>query len=408
MANSKTTTNDTPPRPLNGIRVLEMGQLLAGPFAAGMLAYFGAEVIKIEPPGKGDPLRQWRKLDATGTSYWWYSLSRNKKCITLDLNRPEGQAIARQLAQNCDVVIENFRPGVMEKWGLDPESLKQNHPELVYARVSGYGQTGPYADKPGFASVCEGFGGFRHVNGHPGQAPVRPNLSMGDTLSGMHAVIGILMSLLHKQQCGTGQVVDVAIYESVFNLMEGIVPEYSGADSIREPSGTTVTGIVPTNTYRCQDGKFVIIGGNGDSIFKRLMTAAGRIDMAQDLALADNAGRVQHESQIDQALSDWTGTLPLAEVMKQLDQAQVPAGPIYNVADMMQDPHYQARGLFEEVTTADGSNLSIPAIPPFLSDTPGGTDWVGPELGAHNQVIYGGLLGMSEQQLNDLKQQQII
>src|SRR3990170_572248 len=283
-------------RPLEGIRVLEMGQLLAGPFAGCVLGYFGAEVIKLEPPG-GDPIRGWRVV-RDGTSLWWASLARNKKSITLDLGTPRGRELAKALAARSDVLIENFRPGTLEKWGMGPAELKALNPELIVARVSGYGQTGPYAAQPGFASVCEGFAGFRHLNGFPDRAPVRPNLSMGDTLAGLHAVLGILLALTARQRgkAAGGQVVDVAIYESVFNLLESVVPEYDGAGVVRAPSGSTITGIVPTNTYRCADGKFIIIGANGDSIFKRLCEQMGRHDMAQDPRYEDNKGRVAHEA----------------------------------------------------------------------------------------------------------------
>ena len=342
------------PKPLAGIRVLEMGQLIAGPFAGCMLAYFGAEVVKIEPPGTGDPLRNWRVLK-DGTSLWWRAMGRNKKCITLNLREPRGRELARALARRSDVLIENFRPGTMEKWGLGPEELRTEVPDLVYARVSGYGQTGPYAAKPGFASVCEGFGGLRYINGFPGEPPVRPNLSLGDTLAALHAVIGVLLALVHRNRIdgssigGAGQVVDVAIYESVYNVLEAMVPEYDGAGIVREPSGSTLTGIVPTNTYPSADGRYVIIGGNADSIFKRLMRAAGRDDLAGDPRLADNAGRVAHQREVDGAIAQWTRTLAADHVLEILDRAGVPAGPIYSVADMIDDPQYNARGLFETV-----------------------------------------------------------
>lgn len=397
-----------PVRPLDGVRVLELGQLIAGPFATCLLAYFGAEVIKVEPPGKGDPLRVWRVLD-NGTSFWWRSLGRNKKCITLNLYSDKGRHLARRLADQVDIVVENFRPGTLEKWGLGPEDLKQTNPGLIYARISGYGQTGPYANRPGFASVCEGIGGFRYLNGFPGEPPVRPNLSMGDTLAGLHAVLGILLAYIQRQKPGEGhgQVVDVAIYEAVFNMLEAVVPEYDGAGVIREPSGSTLTGIVPTNTYRCRDGKYVIIGGNGDSIFQRLMRTAGRPEMATDPRLADNAGRVQHEQEIDAAISAWTAAHDAAHVLSQLEAAAVPAGPIYSVVDMMRDPHFHARGLFQHVEI-DGKPLTIPAFPPFLSATPGGTTWPGPAVGAHNQEIFTHLLGLSETELVALQQEGVI
>ena len=293
-------------RPLEGLRVIELGQLLAGPFTGTILSYFGAEVIKVEPPA-GDPIRGWRIL-RDGTSLWYYSLGRNKKSVTLDLKTDRGRELAGRLLDTADVVVENFRPGLMESWGLGPKDMKARNPGLIYARISGYGQDGPYASKPGYASVTEGFGGFRYINGIPGQPPVRTNISMGDTLSAIHAALGIALALIQRTKPGgdgEGQVIDVALYESVYNLMEGIVPEFDGAGAVREPSGTTVTGIVPTNTYRCDDGKYVVIGGNGDSIFKRLMTAAGRSDMAENPAMADNAGRVQHEVEIDEALALW-------------------------------------------------------------------------------------------------------
>ncbi len=386
--------------PLAGIRVVELGQLLAGPFAGCMLGYFGAEVIKIEPPDGGDPIRRWREV-RDGTSLWWHSLARNKKSVTIDLKSKKGVALVVDLINSADVVIENFRPGVVERWGLGPEEFKQSNPELVYARISGYGQTGPYSGKPGFASVCEGISGFRYVNGHPGQAPVRPNLSIGDTISGIHAALGISMALLERKQSGTGQVVDVALYESMFNLMEAVVPEYDGAGVIREPSGSTVTGIVPTNTYRCRDGKYVVIGGNGDSIFQRLMVAAGHPEMAADPRLATNPGRVEHEAEIDRALADWCSRNDSAQLLEILDESRVPAGPIYNVGDMLSDEHFNARDLFESVEV-NGASLKIPAILPKLDKTPGATQWPGPHLGSHNREVLCGLLGLSEDELRAL------
>ena len=411
------TATPQAPRPLAGIRVLEMGQLIAGPFAGCVLAYFGAEVVKVEPPRTGDPLRNWRVLK-DGTSLWWRAMARNKKCVTLDLRKSGGRALARALALRSDVLIENFRPGTMEKWGLGPDDLRDGNPGLVYTRVSGYGQTGPLAGKPGFASVCEGFGGFRHINGFPGQPPVRPNLSLGDTLAALHAVIGVLLALVHRGRIGAdavggagggaaGQVVDVAIYESVYNVLESIVPEYDGAGIVREPSGSTLTGIVPTNTYPCADGRYVIIGGNGDSIFRRLMRAAGRDDLADDPRLADNAGRVAHQREVDDAIARWTRTLDADRVLALLDGADVPAGPIYSVADMVEDPQYNARGLFETVE-AGGEPLKIPAVTPKLDRTPGATLWPGPEIGAHNREVYVGALGLDEAELRSLEEDGIV
>ena len=393
-------------RPLDGVRVLEMGQLLAGPFAGCILAYFGAEVIKVEPPGSGDPIRGWRVLK-NGTSLWWHSLARNKKSVTLNLRTDEGRDLAKQLALKSDVLIENFRPGTMEKWGLGPEQLKQDNPALIYARVSGYGQTGPYASRPGFASVCKGMGGFRYVNGFPGEAPVRPNLSIGDTLAGLHAALGILLAYIRRQAGGSGQVVDCAILDSVFNLLEGVVPEYDGAGVIREPSGSTLTGIVPTNTYRCSDGKFVVIGGNGDSIFKRFMQCMGRTDLAEDPRLASNAGRVEHEPELDEAIALWTSSMTSTQALALLEEASVPAGPIYSVADMFEDPHFNARGLFQQVEI-DGEPLKIPAIPPILSETPGATFTPGPTLGSHNDQIFTGVLGLTVTEMDELSSAGII
>lgn len=394
-------------RPLEGIRVIEMGQLLAGPFTGSMLAYFGAEVIKVEPPNGGDPIRGWREVQ-NGTSLWWHSLGRNKKSVTLDLKSEQGRDIAKQLIENADVLIENFRPGVMEKWGLGPDVIKSANPKIIYTRISGYGQDGPYSVKPGYASVCEGFSGFRYVNGFPGEAPVRPNLSTGDTMAAIHAALGICLAIIERQNNGgEGQIIDVAIYEAMFNLMEAVIPEYDGAGVIREASGTTVTGIVPTNTYKCKDGKFVIIGGNGDSIFKRLMVAAGRPDMAENPEMADNPGRVIHEQEIDEALGQWCGQHSAKEIIDILEAERVPVGPIYNVEDMINDEHYNARGMFEQVEI-DGKPLKIPAIVPKLKSTPGRTDWSGPTLGGHNEEVLKGVLGMDDATLSALREQNVI
>ncbi len=397
-------------RPLDGIRVIEIGQLLAGPFAGCMLAYFGAELIKIEPPETGDPIRGWRVLE-NGTSLWWRSLGRNKKSITLNLKKIEGQKIARQLIDTADVVIENFRPGVMEGWGLGPTEIKKTNPKCVYARISGYGQTGPYASKPGFASVCEGMSGFRFVNGFADQAPVRPNLSIGDTIAGIHAALGITLALLERERNGAnegdGQVVDVALYEAMFNLMEAVVPEFDGAGVIRQPSGTTVTGIVPTNTYRCKNRKYVVIGGNGDSIFQRLMEVVGQPEMAYDPRMANNAGRVIHEAEIDHVLATWCLSKDSDEILALLEKARVPGGPIYNVEDMFADPHFNARGMFEQVEI-NGKPLKIPAILPKLSETPGRTDWPGLEVGSHTQDILENILNLSSAEINTLREAGVI
>ena len=391
-------------KPLAGIRVIELGQLLAGPFAGCMLGYFGAEVIKVEPPG-GDPIRTWRKVK-NGTSLWWHSLARNKKCISLNLKTPQGRDLVKKLLASADVVVENFRPGVLENWGLDPDSMRSDNPNLIYARISGFGQTGPYAEKAGFASACEAISGFRYVNGFPGEPPVRPNLSLGDTVSGLHAVLGVLMALRSRDQGNGGQVVDVALYESMFNLLEAVVPEYDGAGEIREPSGTTVTGIVPTNTYECKDGKFLVIGGNGDSIFVRLMHAVGRIDIAENSKYASNADRVIHQRFLDDVLEEWCKNQTIKDAMSILEESRVPCGPVYNVADMMSDPHFNDRELFERVEI-NGEPLSIPAILPKLSQSPGATEWPGPSLASHTDDILHSI-GINEDDIKILKSNGVV
>lgn len=395
-------------RPLDGIRVIELGQLLAGPFCGSMLAYFGAEVIKVESPDGGDPIRGWREVK-DGTSLWWHSLGRNKKSVTIDLKSDEGRALVAKLIDTADVVIENFRPGVMEKWGLGPADVKRTNPGLIYARISGYGQTGPNSTKPGYASVTEGFSGFRYVNGFKGEPPVRPNLSIGDTLAGIHATLGIALAIIERTNNvdGEGQVIDVALYESMFNMMEAVVPEYDGAGVIREPSGTTLTGIVPTNTYKCRDNKFVVIGGNGDAIFKRLMIAAHHPEMAENPAMANNAGRVIHEAEIDAALFQWCKNNDAQTIISELEAERVPVGPIYNIEDMINDPHYQARGMFEQVEI-DGKPLKLPAILPKLDSTPGKTDWSGPKLGSHNEEVFRDILGLDDAELKALKASSVV
>jgi crotonobetainyl-CoA:carnitine CoA-transferase CaiB-like acyl-CoA transferase len=396
-------------KPLRGLKVLEMGQLLAGPFTASILAGFGAEVIKIEKTKTGDPLRVWRKLHK-GQSLWWLTMGRNKKSVTLDLTRPEGQAIAKQLAAKVDVVLENFKPGTMEKWGLGYEDLKAINPGVIMARVSGWGQTGPYSTRPGYANVAEAVGGMRYTSGYPDRPPVRTGTSIGDTLAAMHAVIGVMMAVYHRdvKRTGEGQVVDVAIYESVFNMMESTLAEYDKLGYVRERSGAKLEGIVPTSTYPTKDGKFIIIGGNGDSIYKRLMNTAGRPDLADDPRLEHNNGRVEHEPMIDEAITQWTLQHDYEFLYDALVEAQVPCGPVYSIEDIVQDPQYQAREVWETVEIEPGDTVKIPAVLPKLSLTPGGTDWVGPKLGAHNEEVYCGMLGMSPAELADLQEQGII
>jgi crotonobetainyl-CoA:carnitine CoA-transferase CaiB-like acyl-CoA transferase len=392
---------------LSDLRVLELGQLLAGPFAGSLFAGYGAEVIKVEPPVTGDPMRGWRKLH-DGTSLWWYSLARNKKSVTLDLRKPRAVDILKQLVAKCDVLIENFRPGRMEEWGLGYDVLSRENPGLVMVRISGWGQTGPYAGRPGFASVAEGVGGLRYIVGDPDRPPVRTGLSIGDSLAGLHAVTGALIALHHRERSGQGQVVDTAIYESVFNMMESTLPEFDRGGHVRERSGARLPGIVPSNSYRCGDGKFVIIGGNGDSIFQRLMRAVGRDDLARDPRVASNPGRVVHEAEIDAAIEAFTSTRPYEEVERALQQAEVPAGPIYSIAEIASDPQYLAREMFHQVALPDGTPLRVPAQVPKLSRTPGQTEWAGPTLGEHNDSIYRELLGLSTDQLAELVRDKVI
>ena len=372
--------------PLAGLKVIEMGQLIAGPFAAKTLADFGADVVKIEPPVAGDPLRNWRLLK-NGTSVWWQVQSRNKRSVALDLKKPEAQDIVRKLAAEADVLIENFRPGALEGWGLDPQQLVAANPKLVVLRISGYGQTGPYRDRPGFGVVGEAMGGLRHLTAEPGRIPVRVGVSIGDTLAALHGVIGILMALHERQRSGQGQVIDVALYEAVFNCMESLLPEYSAFGAVRGPGGSALPGIAPSNAYLCSDGGYALIAGNGDSIYKRLMSAIGRDDLGNDPALADNAGRVKRVAEIDAAIGAWTGTRTVDDVLRVLDGASVPAGRIYTVADIAADPHYAARGKLQQVELPDGDTLTVPGIIPKLSRTPGAQHRNAPLLGQAHVII---------------------
>jgi crotonobetainyl-CoA:carnitine CoA-transferase CaiB-like acyl-CoA transferase len=395
-------------RPLKGLKVLEMGQLLAGPFCASQLAGFGADVIKIEKPKTGDPLRVWRKLH-NGTSLWWLSMGRNKKSITLDMTNPKGQEIARKLAAKVDILLENFKPGTMEKWGMGFEELRKNNRGLIMVRVSGWGQTGPYSSRPGYANVAEGVGGMRYTSGYPDRPPVRTGTSIGDTLAGMHAALGALTAVYHRDvNGGEGQMVDVAIYESIFNMMESTLAEYDKLGHIRERQGAKLEGIVPTSTYPTKDGKFIIIGGNGDSIYRRLMNKIGRSDLAEHAEMQDNKGRVNHEAEIDKAITDWTLTQTYEEAYQAMLAAEVPCGPVYSIADIVKDEQYIARGIFETVEIEENDTVKIPAVMPFLSETPGGTDWIGPKLGEHNEEIYRGFLEMSQSEYEDLIANEII
>ena len=396
----------SPRAALQGLKVLELGQLIAGPFAAKTLADFGAEVIKIEAPGAGDPLRKWRLLK-DGTSIWWQVQSRNKRSLALDLRAPDGQALVRQLAAEADILIENFRPGAMEGWGLDPEDLLAANPRLIVLRISGYGQTGPYRNRPGFGVIAEAMGGLRHLTAEPGRVPVRVGVSLGDTLAALHGVIGILLALQDRHRTGRGQVVDVALYEAVFNCMESLLPEYSAFGAVRQAAGSALPGIAPTNAYLCKDGGYALVAGNGDSIFKRLMQLIGREDLAADPALADNAGRVARVEELDQAIGAWTAQHSVAEVLALLDKASVPAGRIYTVADIAADPHYQARGMLESLTLADGTPLTVPGTVPKLSRTPGQHRRLAPTLGQDSEQILAEM-GLDPNQIQDLRARGVI
>ena len=394
------------PLALCNLRVIELGQLIAGPFAAKTLADFGADVIKIEPPTTGDPLRKWRLLK-DGTSVWWQIQSRNKRSIALDLKQAEAQDIVRQLVKDADVLIENFRPGAMEGWGLGPDALLAINPKLIMLRISGYGQTGPYRDKPGFGVVAEAMSGLRHLTAEPGRVPVRVGVSIGDTLASLHGVMGILLALHERHTSGKGQVIDIALYEAVFNCMESLLPEFSAFGAVREAAGSALPGIAPSNAYKCQDGGYVLIAGNGDSIFKRLMHTMGRDDLGQDTALADNAGRVKRVDEIDAAIGAWTATRTVAQVLEQLDAASVPAGRIYTVADIAADPHYQARDMILQTVMADGSTLALPGIVPKLSRTPGSHRRNAPEIGQDTDAVLQDI-GLTAAQIKTLKDKGIV
>ena len=392
---------------LAGVKVLELGQLIAGPFASKTLADFGAEVIKVEAPGLGDPLRKWRMLHE-GTSVWWQAQSRNKQSICLDLRVKEGQAIARKLALEADVVIENFRPGTLEKWGLGWEELHQANPKLIMLRISGYGQDGPRRDEPGFAAIGEAMAGLRYITGHPNEVPVRAGVSLGDTIAGLHGALGVLLALYERDaRGGQGQMIDVALYEAVFNLTGSLLPEYSAFGAIRQPAGGALPGIAPSNAYRCADGQYVLIAGNGDSIYKRLMTLIGRSDLGEDPTLASNDGRAKRVVEIDAAITAWTKTLTLDEVLKDLLEAEVPSGKIYTAKDIAEDPHYHARGVIETVQAANGLKVQVPGIIPKLSQNPGSIRYRAPTLGEHtNEVLKSA--GLTEEQITILKKSGVL
>ena len=399
------TQSNTRNMALQGLKVIEMGQLIAGPFASKLLGEFGADVIKIEPPGVGDPLRKWRKIK-DGTSLWWHVQSRNKRSLTLDLKQTEAQEIVRKLVSEADVLVENFRPGTLEGWGLSYEALKAINPRLIMLRISGYGQTGPYRDLPGFGVIGEAMGGLRHLSGYPGQAPVRVGISIGDSLSSLYGVIGVLLALQERARSGEGQEIDVALYEPVFAMMESLIPEYDAFGYVREPAGSALPGITPSNSYPCNDGSYVLIAGNGDSIYKRLMSLIGRDDLGNDPRLAQNDGRSQHAELIDGAIAEWTTQRGRDEVIEALKSARVPAGYPYTAADIVSDPHYLARQMIEQVQTSVGP-LKVPGVLPKLSRTPGRIGTGGPQLGEHNDDILAGL-GLSAEQVAGLRERGII
>ncbi|MGA8049550.1 MAG: CaiB/BaiF CoA-transferase family protein [Burkholderiales bacterium] len=392
--------------PLQGVRVLELGSLIAGPFCAKTLADFGAEVVKIEPPGEGDPLRHWRRM-RNGTSLWWQTQSRGKKSVTVDLRRPEGQDIVRALAKRSDIVIENFRAGALEKWNLGWDALSKDNPRLVMVRVSGYGQDGPYSHRPGFAAIAEAMGGLRYVNGFPDRPPARPNLSLGDTLASLHGVIGALLALVHLRNGGRGQLIDVALYESVFNVMESLLPEYDAGGFVRERSGSSLPGIAPSNLYPCKDGRYVLIAGNADSLYRRLMSEIGRDDLRDDPALARNDGRAAQAQKIDDAIAAWTSNKTQDEVLAAMEKAEVPAGRIYSAADIAADPHYAARGMIVDTVAGDGEPLRQPGIVPKLSATPGAIQGPAPKLGEHTREVLSGL-GYSDSKIDELRKSGIV
>ena len=395
-----------PPRPLTGLRVLEMGALIAGPFCTKILAEFGADVVKIEPPGHGDPLRKWRYLK-DGTSVWWHVQSRNKQSITVDLREADGQAIARALAERADIVVENFRPGTLEGWGLGYEALAAKNPGLVMVRISGYGQTGPYHERPGFGVIGEAMGGLRHVTGTPDRPPSRVGVSIGDTLSALYGVIGAMFALEHRRKTGVGQMIDVALYESVFSVMESLLPEFDAFGAVRERTGSILPGIAPTSAYRCNDGIYVLIAGNGDSIFRRLCGAMGRDDLAADPSLAHNDGRAARQAWLDGEIERWTSARTPDDVLGAMARADVPASRIYSIRDIVADAHYQARGMIREIRTSAGDSLRVPGVVPKLSATPGDFAGGGPRLGEHtNDVLRD--LGYTESTIAGLRARGII
>ena len=399
-------TQTATPRALQGVKVVEMGQLIAGPFCGKTLGEFGADVVKIEAPGAGDPLRNWRLIQ-DGTSVWWQVQSRNKRSIALDLRQQEAQDLARKLIAEADVLVENFRPGTLEGWGMSPEELHALNPGLVILRISGYGQTGPYRDLPGFGVIGEAMGGLRHLTAEPGRVPVRVGVSIGDTLAALHGVIGVLLALRHREvRGGAGQVIDVALHEAVFNCMESLIPEYSAFGVVREPAGSALPGIAPSNAYPCQDG-WVLVAGNGDSIFKRLMDAIGRPDLGAATDLANNTGRVARVEEIDAAIGAWSAQRTVQQVLDALGAVRVPAGKVYTAKDIAEDPHYRARDMLLTQQTRDGYSVEVPGIVPKLSATPGSIRSSAPHLGDDTDAVLAEA-GLTAEQIAMLRSKGVI
>jgi len=392
--------------PLKDVKVLELGQLIAGPFCTRVMAEFGAQVIKVESPNGGDPLRKWRKLYKE-KSLWWLLQARNKQSVTINLKEKDGQEIVRRLAKDADILVENFRPGALEKWGLGYDSLAKENSGLVMVRLSGYGQTGPYRDRPGFGAIGEAMGGLRHVTGYPDRPPVRVGISLGDAVASLYGVIGALMALKQREASGKGQVVDVALYEAVFSLMESMVPEFDYYDFVRQRTGSSLPGIAPSNSYLTKDGKYVVIGANGDSIFKRMMLAIDRKDLADDPDLSHNDGRAERSDELDSVIGAWCASHDLFHVLDVLEKAEVPSGKIYDVADIVSDVHYRARHMIQEHRLSEDESLLIPGIVPKLSDTPGKTNWLGPDLGEHTDNVLTAA-GYAVEEIEDFRRRKII
>lgn len=393
--------------PLSGVKVLEMGSLIAGPFSTRLLAEFGAEVIKVELPQNGDPIRQWRELH-NGTSLWWYVQSRNKKCITVDVRTAEGLEVIKRLLKECDVFVENFRPGTIAKWGLTQDVLNELHPNLIVSHISGFGQTGPYSDRAGFGSIGEAMGGIRYLTGDPDRPPVRVGISIGDSIASLYSVIGILMSLYYRDvKKGGGQEIDVALYEAVFSLMESVVPEYGKKGIIRERTGSVFPGIVPTNIYETKDKKFIVLAANGDNIFQRLLKVMGKDELMGDERFLRNDDRVLHQELVESLIAEWVSQNELHPCLDVLNKNGIPAGTIYNAKDIVNDPHYQARDMILEMENDEVGKLKVPGIIPKLSKTPGQVKWLGPKLGEHNLEVLKEI-GLTDEMIQEMSRKGVI